>query len=198
MIERSIASVQRQTYENFEIVVVGDACTDGTEERLARLGDPRLRFHNMDGRPPYPDRDWWRWMVAGSPAMNLGAQLAHGTWLAPLDDDDEFTDDHLEVLLTAALKDRFEFVYGRAEREWVDTGVHDIVGQFPPKVGFITMQAAMYLHGLSGIFSYDTKSWLSEEPGDWNVVRRMMEADVRIGYVEHVVGRLWSTHHTPG
>jgi len=198
LIARPVASVLRQTYEHFEIVVVGDACTDDTAERLARLNDPRIRFFNLESRPPYPDRAWWRWMVAGSPGMNLGAEVARGSWIAPLDDDDEFSDDHLEVLLKDALENRRELVYGLAEREWIDTGERDIVGEYPPTLGAITMQAALYLQSLSTIFPYDTKSWLSEEPGDWNLVRRMMEAEVRIGFVDHVVSRLWSTHRTPG
>jgi hypothetical protein len=59
------------------------------------------------------------------------------------------------------------------------------------------MQAAIYLRSLSTVFPYDTSSWLADEPADWNLVRRMREAGVRIGFLEQIVGRLWTTHKTP-
>ena len=193
LVERPIASILRQTYQRFEVVVVGDRCTDNTERNLKRLNDPRIRFVNLETRLPYPDDPQMRWMVGGTPSLNLAEQLATGSWVAPLDSDDEFTDDHIETLLTAALKHRYEFVYGVCERAWIDTGVRDLVGAYPPSIGNITLQAAMYPRSLSRIFRHDTKSWLMNEPHDWNLVRRMIEADVRIGFVDKVVARLWTT-----
>jgi len=51
LVERALASVRRQTYSRWEAVVVGSACSDDTEERIAALGDSRIRFHNraVDG-----------------------------------------------------------------------------------------------------------------------------------------------------
>ena len=44
---RTIESVLRQTRQDFELIVVNDASTDGTAEYLATLRDPRLRVeHN--------------------------------------------------------------------------------------------------------------------------------------------------------
>src|SRR4051794_35643496 len=37
--ERALASVRRQTYDRWEAVVVGDACTDDTAERIRSIGD---------------------------------------------------------------------------------------------------------------------------------------------------------------
>src|SRR5437867_1805781 len=39
LVERALASVLRQTYRRFEVVIVGDACTDHTRTSLERLGD---------------------------------------------------------------------------------------------------------------------------------------------------------------
>jgi Glycosyl transferase family 2 len=38
--ERALASVRAQTHSNWEAIVVGDHCTDNTEERVAAIGDP--------------------------------------------------------------------------------------------------------------------------------------------------------------
>jgi hypothetical protein len=181
LFDRTIPSIQSQTYANFECIVVSDRCTDDTRVRIEGLGDPRFRFVELQGRGEYPSDPHHRWMVAGAPAMNLGAQLAEGRWIAPIDDDDEFTPDHLEVLLREAQAGRFELVYGNFR--WERGGGPEIVGHFPPEHSHFGMQAAMYM----------AKLWVLEEPSDWNLCRRMMEAGVRMGYVDHVVTVIYPT-----
>ena len=48
--ERTIPSILGQTYRNFEIVVVGDGCSDDTGERLGGLRDSRIRWENLPQR----------------------------------------------------------------------------------------------------------------------------------------------------
>ena len=52
--ERCIPSVLGQTYDNLELIVVGDGCTDETEELVAEIDDPRLTFVNLP-RDSYPE-----------------------------------------------------------------------------------------------------------------------------------------------
>ena len=47
LVDRAIKSALSQTYQNIELIVVGDCCTDNTEELLAKIKDPRLKFYNM-------------------------------------------------------------------------------------------------------------------------------------------------------
>ena len=101
--ERSVASVGRQSYQRFAIVVVCDACTDDTEAVLHGIGDPRISFHNLSVRGPYPEDPYRRWLVAGSAPGNEPLRRARGRWIAWLDDDDEFCANHIETLLTACL-----------------------------------------------------------------------------------------------
>ena len=74
----AIESVLRQTYPDFELVVVDDGSTDGTLDAARRVADPRLRIvaapRNMG--------------AAG--ARNLGVAEARGTWIAFQDSDDEW------------------------------------------------------------------------------------------------------------
>ena len=43
----AIETVLWQTYTNWEIVVVGDCCTDDTAEVVASFKAPRVRFYNL-------------------------------------------------------------------------------------------------------------------------------------------------------
>jgi hypothetical protein len=190
LFERAVPSVLAQTYPRFELVIVGDGCTDDTEERLRGIGDARVRFVNMPHQAIYPTDPRQRWMVAGAPAMNLAAELARGLWIAPIDDDDEFTPDHLAVLLETALAGRFEMVCSRFAS--AQAGGDRVLGRYPPALGHFTFQAAMYMAELR-MFEYETRAWLLDEPGDWNLCRRMLEAGVRIGWSESVLTRVHPT-----
>ena len=84
LVTRAVLSVLRQTYTSFEVVVVIDGVDDGTRAALAGLGDARVRVVET-GQNQGP---------AG--ARNIGAEVATGTYLALLDDDDEWTPEKLE------------------------------------------------------------------------------------------------------
>ena len=46
----AVASVRAQTFTDWELIVVGDACTDETAEVVAGFGDARIRFVNLPVR----------------------------------------------------------------------------------------------------------------------------------------------------
>jgi hypothetical protein len=189
LINTAIKSVLNQTYQNFEIIVVGDGCGDEVGARIEELKDARIRYVNFRNRSLYPEVDHYRWMVAGSPGMNEGANLAKGTWIAPLDDDDEFSPDHLEKLLAVALSSRSELVYGALDQYNQVTGKTVRIWSNPPKISQFSFQGAIYMKCLS-FFEYDQQSWVMREPGDWNLCRRMQLAGVIMTGTNHIVGRM--------
>jgi hypothetical protein len=186
--ERALPSVRAQTYGNLEVLVVGDACTDDTEERVAALGDPRIRFWNRPHRGPYPEEPQARWYVAGIPPINEGALAARGAWIAPLDDDDTWEPDHVEVLLATAQREHAEVAYGayRAVLDGVDDSPVVRFGRWPPRRGELSLWASVY-HAHLREFLYDMNARFAGEPGDWNLARRLWEAGVRFAYVDRVV-----------
>lgn len=190
LFERALPSALAQTYKNIEVVVVGDGCTDDTFERLGQLRDPRLTFFNLPFQGVYPEQPRRRWMVAGAPAMNEAAQRARGEWIAPLDDDDEFLPDHVERLLETALGGRFEMVYGNLTVNPSPPGQSYDLRRYPPAFGHFGFQGAIYLSALR-FFEYDLKAWLLDEVADWTMCRRMLEAGVRIGWVDRPVTFLY-------
>ncbi len=90
-VERALDSVLRQTYQQFEVVVVDDGSTDGGGERVARRGDPRIRVIRQDNR-------------GAAAARNRGVEAARAPLVAFLDADDEWDSDFLDTAL--ALRER--------------------------------------------------------------------------------------------
>lgn len=183
--ERSIPSVLAQSYQNFEVVVVGDAAPEEARRVVAAFDDPRITFFNLPYRGPYPDDAQTRWLVSGVPPTNEAVRRARGLWIAPLADDDAFRPHHLARLLERARSDRLELAYSRLSVHFPN-GSEAIIGCFPPALGEFGVQAALYHAGLSGIFEYELADAAFGLPEDWALCLRMMEASVRIGMFDEV------------
>lgn len=191
LMERSLASALRQTYERIEVLVVGDGCDDRTARAIEQLRDPRVRYVNLPVPGRYPVEPTRRWRVAGTKPMNAALDLSAGAWIAPCDDDDEFTDDHVETLLGAAKASRSEFVWSKSlyySAESPETGVE--VGQPQFGRGATTHGAIMYSLGLDFI-RYSPTSDRMREPADWNLFRRMRLSGVRMEFADVVSYRYW-------
>ena len=86
----SIGSVLRQSFTDFELLVVGDGCTDDSEQVVTAITDPRLRWINLpvnDGHQSAPN--------------NEGLRQARGSIIAYLGHDDLWLPHHLEVMVAA-------------------------------------------------------------------------------------------------
>jgi glycosyltransferase involved in cell wall biosynthesis len=185
--ERSLPSVLRQTYQNLEIIIIGDHCTDDTCEKMDDFNDKRIKFYNLPERGEYPDDPDYRWMVGGAIPANVAIEISSGEWIAPLDDDDEFSDDHVETLLKFALENEYELVYGKVERE-IEPNHWEVLGSYPLQNGEISHMSVLYSSKLKFI-KYNTESWKYGEPSDWNKWRRMGEAGAKIGFIDKIVGK---------
>ncbi|MEY4065603.1 MAG: hypothetical protein RIR26_1811 [Pseudomonadota bacterium] len=84
LLKDAIASVRRQTFRAFEIIVVDDGSSDQTLTWLAQ--QPDIRFCETHRRGP-------------AAARNAGARQCRGDWIAFLDSDDVWFDNHLEQLV---------------------------------------------------------------------------------------------------
>jgi glycosyltransferase involved in cell wall biosynthesis len=185
LFERALSSVQAQTHANWEAIVVCDGRDPETAARIEALGEPRIRCLQRPRNGPYPEGTPARWQVAGVHPFNLAVAHARGAWIAPLDQDDEWSPDHLEVLLAAAAATRAEVAYG-VSRVVLDDGSETFFGSWPPTLGDFGFQTAIYHAGLAALL-YDANSHLVGEPADWNLARRMLEAGVSFEFVEHAV-----------
>jgi hypothetical protein len=189
LVERSIPSALNQTYQNIEVIVVGDASPPATPAAVAALSDPRVSFHNLTIRGPYDEDPGRSWLASGTPGFNAGVAMARGLWIAPLGDDDSFVPEHVERLLADARDRRLEFVYGQIRQVLADGG-QALLGEFPPRLSQIGLQAAIYHAGLS-FMELELGHALFGTPNDWGLVHRMMRAGVRMGMVDEVTVNYW-------
>jgi Glycosyltransferase like family 2 len=182
--ERAIASALRQSHQNLEVLVVGDACDRATADAVLGVRDPRVRFVNLPRRGVYPTEPIDRWRVGGVHPMNAALTLARGDWIAPCDDDDELTDTHVADLLRRARLGRYEMVYSKALVRHPDGSWRE-VGHQPLRDGGISHGSVLYSAGLR-FFAHSDTCWKLAEPADWNMWKRMRRAGVRIGFHDDV------------
>jgi glycosyltransferase involved in cell wall biosynthesis len=100
LLGHAIASVRRSTIADWEVVVVGDACTDDTPAVVAAFEDPRLTFVNLPAN-------------AGeqSAPNNEGVTRARGRYLAFLNHDDLYFPDHLESAIAHLEREQADLVW---------------------------------------------------------------------------------------
>lgn len=184
--ERTIPSILAQTHQNFEVIIVGDRSLDDTEARVARIGDPRIRFFHLPEVTNLPTDPKRRWFIGGAVPRNKGLELARGEWIAEMDDDDVLVPTHIEALLRFARNGNYEFVSGMYERE--KHGQREVVDvkDLVPRVGGIeTWLYRSYLR----LFRYNLDCWRKTYNCPQEIDRqiRMHRAGVRIGFLEEVV-----------
>lgn len=181
----SLPSILAQTHANVEVVVVGDCAPPETAAAIEALGDPRIRYYNRPFRGPYPEDRSLRWYMVGTPPYNDALSMVRGRWITGVGDDDAVRPDLAETLLAGAREGRFENCYGRYRVHYKGGDVLEL-GKFPPQKGDYITQAALYHSGLR-YFMMSAADPYFQEPNDWALCRRMMDAGVRYGMVDAFV-----------
>lgn len=82
-LSQTLDSIRKQTYKDFEILVIDDCSTDNTLSILSGVADLNLRIMNGRGK-------------GLADALNLGIISAQGEYIARMDADDLMTPDRLE------------------------------------------------------------------------------------------------------
>ncbi|MFN2508277.1 MAG: glycosyltransferase [Chthoniobacterales bacterium] len=81
----AIQSVMRSTNPDWELIVIGDGCTDDSEQVVRSFSDPRITFQNLPAN------------TGGQSAPhNAGVALSKGKYVLFLNQDDMYFADHIE------------------------------------------------------------------------------------------------------
>lgn len=84
-IQNCLKSVLQQTHQEFEIIIVNDGSTDGSEKIVEKYEDPRIRLLSQENQ-------------GASAARNKGIAVSKYEWIALLDADDYWHPNHLDEL----------------------------------------------------------------------------------------------------
>lgn len=188
LLPKAMKSVQVQTIADWEMIVVDDASTDGTNQMVQswQLNDPRIKYHKMAHN-------------SGSPVVprNYGVSQAKGDFVAFLDSDDWWTDRKLETQLWYMKYHGSSFTYHNMFLwDGKDTGMKwnrlagchsDYVFEVLLKKNFIPTSSVMLKKGLyEGFGGMDVGLKVSHDWDLWLKIARK----VKIHYVNEPLGYL--------
>ncbi len=126
-IKETIESVLRQTFTDFEIIVINDGCQDLTVEIVSSIQDTRIHVYS------YPN--------AGLAASrNRGIVCATGEYIAFIDADDMWTSDKLEAQFNA-LQTNHNAAVAYSWTDYIDQS-----SQFLRKGSHLTVNGNIYSH----------------------------------------------------
>jgi glycosyltransferase involved in cell wall biosynthesis len=175
----AIQSVLWQTEPDFELLIVGDGCTDNTAEIVASFPDPRIRWFDFPKAPHF-----------GYANRNRALKEAKGDFIGFMAHDDLIFPDHLSLLAAALDKEEAELGYSRPL--WVSTD--GIVLPFGINLSnedeleyFLkvsnSIPASCFMHRRSCFTSYGYWPEDVAHSGDWHLWKRIVEGGgKRIAY----------------
>jgi glycosyltransferase involved in cell wall biosynthesis len=139
-IQRSIRSVQAQTFTDWELIVVDDGSTDNTVALIEGC-DPRLKILRQENQ-------------GAVGARNAGLRASAGSYIAFLDSDDEWLPHHLELcvsFLSAFPEEQFV-----TNELWEDFGRGRVVNHYRVHVN-------LSREGIKQSPEYDSSKLISRE-----------------------------------
>ena len=92
-IEQCLNSIKKQSYQNFEVIIVNDGSLDNTESICKRItqSDVRFRYFSKENG-------------GVSSARNFGLDNANGHYITFIDGDDWVEENHLELLINSLIE----------------------------------------------------------------------------------------------
>lgn len=114
MIEENIRSIQKQTHQDWEIVIVDDGSTDDPIKVLKKYLCDNIRYIKIEKNTGY------------SAAKNVGIRDSKGKYIVVLDADDMLTPKSLSL--------RSKYLDDHPKRKWVIAKAFEFSGVSPPYV----------------------------------------------------------------
>ena len=193
LIHRCIESIQKQTYTNYEHIIVDGNSDDNTEEIVRSYRDSHIRYVKLTTKGPQIQ-------------MRAGADIATGKYVTFLDDDDEYLPTKIEkqVNLFEKESDKVGIVY--CWMTYYDTAapespirihkpefkgfVGDITPVFPRVSGTPTMMLRRTVYEEFGGAFDDSIGYLMS---DWEFIARVTQK-YEVDYVPESLIKVYINH----
>lgn len=174
----AIHSVLSQSFQDFEVLVVGDGCSDHTAEIVRRFNDARLIWYDLPKAPNF-----------GYANRNAALRDAKGELIAFMAHDDLWLSDHLENFIPAFNNPHVEIAYTRPL--WVIPKGMIVPGFFnlehkPTMVLFLETEnripAGCVVHRRDSLFKYGYWNDQLPEAADWDMWKRIIKGGGRMNF----------------
>ncbi|CVK19931.1 glycosyltransferase family 2 protein [Sporomusa sphaeroides] len=128
-LREAIESILKQSYKNFELLIINDASTDTSRSIIQSYSDPRIRLIDNEVN------------LGLTVSLNKGIALSQGEYIARMDSDDISLDERLEKQVQFMKEHSDIGVCG----SWVETfGVRHEIWQYPIEHNEITSRLLFY------------------------------------------------------
>lgn len=152
-IENSIRSVLKQSYRNFELIIIDDCSSDHTLDIVSNFAeqDERIKFFSNPIN------------LGVAKTRNFGVEIASGDWIAFLDSDDLWVDTKLDKQLSYMIESRSLFSF--TGLNFIDSSGRKYTKTIrtPKKVTFSSLKWHNYIPCSSVIISKQLMSYVSME-----------------------------------
>jgi len=141
-VESSIRSVLKQTYPDWELIIINDASTDDTLAKVTSHSESDSRIKVIDLAEN----------VGVAAARNRGLEAAIGKYIAFLDSDDQWANDKLSKQVNYMESNGALITYGAYRR--VDESGREIGIVLPPDViGYKDLLKSNFIGNLTGMYN---------------------------------------------
>lgn len=182
LLKRALSSILVCNQDRYEIILCADDSNPETIEvakQFLRSEDSFIRIPNMKG--PAQSR-------------NMGAKLARGQWIAFLDDDDTFGEEHISKLLDVLPKEKNKVLYFNFKTivekrstlpiTLLDSSSHDISKRNLSDLlvtNFIPMHAMVFSAELLSNHSFDARLQSHE---DWDLIISLLVSGAEFEWMD--------------
>jgi glycosyltransferase involved in cell wall biosynthesis len=168
LVKKCIASIQRQTFTNWECIIVNDGSTDNTADVIPRIIENDTRFSLINQQNS-----------ERSISRNNGAKKAKGDYFIFIDSDDYFEPEHLNNLYQAIVDDqehcKMYFTNGKAISNKVEEIIVKNKIPSPLPIDFFLKNAVIPArvclhHTIFNLFAFDPRTIIVEDTVLWTEI----------------------------
>lgn len=184
-IEDSMTSITRQTYKNFEVILVDD----GSKDSSISIAEKVFITQNVNYRVISQENK------GVSSARNTGIKSSRGTWIVCIDPDDIIHEDFLKILHDGCIENSLNVVFGNfkmvtQDNKWQMDKINDmytIYNQNEILMRFLKREIKLISPGIliKRSFLFNNNLWYKEEirfSEDQHFIWRLLFLSEKVGY----------------